>query len=154
MENQKSKIKNQKLSLLFLIVFLGSLLLPTVSLARLVPCGYDINADGVYDPATERCTLCHLFKMIVDIASWVITYLVIPVGTLMLIIGGFMFFFAGTDPGMLSQAKKILTSTVIGLVVIFSAWLIVGTFLNALGVVHIDHIMTPWNVNALCPLPR
>ena len=62
-----------------------------------------------------------------------------------------MFLTAGGDPGRIGGAKKILTATVIGLVIIFVAWLIVDTvitFLTPAGSPFQD-----WStIN--CPLPE
>jgi len=43
-----------------------------------------------------------------------------------------MFLTAGGDPGRIGGAKKILTATVIGLVIILAAWLIVDTVITFL----------------------
>jgi hypothetical protein len=47
----------------------------------------------------------------------------------MIVIGGIMFLTAAGDPGRIGTAKKILTSVVIGLLIIFLAWLIVDTII-------------------------
>ena len=46
-----------------------------------------------------------------------------------------MFFFAGGSSNILTRAKGIITSVVIGLVVIFCAWLVVNTVLTKIGIV-------------------
>ena len=96
-----------------------------------VPCGH-AGADGEID----RCGLADVFEMIDLILDFIILTLTPVVAVLMLVIGGMMFFFAGTDPGMLEKAKKIITSTVIGLVIIFTAWIVISTFLNYIGVME------------------
>jgi hypothetical protein len=83
-----------------------------------------------------RCQLCHIFAMIDNVLDFIILKLTPVVAVLMLVIGGMMFFFAGTDPGMLEKAKKVITTTVIGLVIIFTAWIVVSTFLNYIGVME------------------
>ncbi len=149
MKNQKSKIKNQKLALLFLIIFLGSLFSPLVSLALnsyqvddttvyyegLIPCGKSKDiplAPGESEEVRMPCQLCHFFVMFDGIVDFVLK-LVIVIAVLMLTIGGFMFLFAGGDPGILAKAKSILTSVAIGLVIIFGAYLIIGTILQVIG---------------------
>ena len=114
---------------LFLISLLaGFILTPFVSLAvPLVPCG----GEG-----ENRCELCHIFVMIDRILDFIILRLTPVVAVLMLVIGGLMFFFAGTNPGTLETAKKVITNTVIGLVIIFTAWIVISTFLNYIGVME------------------
>ena len=124
----------RKITLLYLIIFGGMLLFPLVSLANgLVPCGYDTNIDGTYDPETERCRFCHLFVLFENIIDFVFLKLVPPVAILMLVIGGAMFFLAAGDPGALTKAKSIITTTVIGLVIIYVSFVIVGMFLLSIG---------------------
>jgi len=100
--------------------------------AGLVPCGDDLNGNGTIDPG-EQCSFCDFFKMVDKILDFVLVRMVPVVAVLMLVIGGGMLFFAGADPGMLTRAKSLITSTLIGLVIIFAAFLIVGTILSAIG---------------------
>ncbi len=51
----------------------------------------------------------------------------------MLVVGGGMFFFAGANPKYLQMGKDVITSTLWGLVIIFTAFLIVGVILKAIG---------------------
>jgi hypothetical protein len=117
----------KKFPILFLIVFLGGLFLPLVSQAAcptgLVPCG---TPDC-------PCKFCHLFVMLQKIIDFVLVYIVFPVATLLIIIGGIMFFLYAENPQRVERAKSLLTATIIGLVLIFSSWLIVGLFLTAVG---------------------
>jgi predicted secreted protein len=108
----------------------------------LVPCG----TEGC------PCQLCDLFAMITKIIGWFVGNIVLPVGALMLIIGGVMFMTSAGDPQKLERAKSLLKSTAIGLVIFFCGWLVIGFFINAIGVVHVNHILTPWNVESFCPL--
>jgi RsiW-degrading membrane proteinase PrsW (M82 family) len=113
---------------IFLLIFLGSLIFPSSSLAAgLVPCG------GSGEPA---CQLCHLFVLLDNILDFVFKFIVLPVATLLIVIGGGMFFFYAENPQKAEQAKTLLTSVVIGLVIIFAAFLIVGIFLNVIGLAN------------------
>ena len=91
--------------------------------AGVVPCGEPGNP----------CQLCDVFVMIDNILDFILIKMVPVIAVLMLVVGGIMFFFAGADPGMLTKAKSLITSTIIGLVIIFAAFLIVGTVLSVLG---------------------
>jgi hypothetical protein len=70
-----------------------------------------------------------LFKRIVDFLT---LYILFPLAVLMIVVGGVMFLTAGGDSGRIGGAKKILTATVIGLVIILAAWLIVDTVITFL----------------------
>lgn len=132
----KFPISNFQFPILFLIIPLSGLLLPLVSLgAGLVPCG------GAGEPA---CQLCHLFVLLDNIIDFFLKYIVIPVATLLLVIGGLMFFLYAEDPSKVEQAKSLLRSTIIGLVMIFAAWLIINTFFMAIGVADWTGLKGGW----------
>jgi len=119
------KKKNEKLKIILII--LGSLLFPLVSSAALVPCG-----PG-FPPPNDKCQLCHLFILLDNVIDFVLFKIVLPVAALLLVVGGVMFLFYAEDPKMIEKGKSILTSVVIGLVIIFAAFLIIGTFFKAVG---------------------
>jgi len=126
-----------------LIIVLPLLLLTigSAQAAGLVPCGGHGEPD---------CTFCHLFVMINNIVQFIIFRLVPVVAVLMLVIGGTIFFFAGAKPDLLMHAKGIITSTIIGLVIVFSAWVIVNTILTKLGIIDTPSILEWYNIN--CPI--
>ena len=118
---------------IFLISFF-LFLVPTIIQGNgIVPCG----GQG------QPCQLCHLFVMIKNITDFVLFKLVPPLAILMMVIGGVMFIFAssggslpadkGGGPALLNQAKKLITSVVMGLVIIYAAWLLISTFLTIIG---------------------
>ena len=49
-------------------------------------------------------------------------------------LGGFMFYFSGQNPQKAGLGKKILTSALIGFVIIYGSWMIINTVLTAVGV--------------------
>ena len=140
-------MKNKKL---FLILFLWVLLFPLISLAGeyqtkdgqtikyngLVPCGKTEVGDGEHGAVTMPCTLCHVFVMLNGVVVFLVE-IVFLIGVLMIVIAGSTFIY-GTmispgNPGLVSDAKKIITSTIIGLVIIFGAWVFVNAFFLAIG---------------------
>lgn len=134
-----------KFSILFLIIFLSGFILPLVSLANgLVPCGEPGNP----------CELCDLFVLLDNIVDFVLTKIIFPVAILLLIIGGFMFFFYAENPQRVEQGKSILTATIIGLVIILTAYLLVGTFLEAIGLANwTQDIYRNWWENGVFTIP-
>jgi hypothetical protein len=119
MQNAKCKMQNL-LEMGFLFLFFSQIAFA----AGLVPCG------GEGEPP---CQLCHLFVLLDNIIDFFLLRIVLPVSTLLLVIGGFMFIFYAEDPRMVEQGKKILTSVIVGLAIIFLAYLVVGTFLRIIG---------------------
>ncbi len=57
--------------------------------------------------------------------------------------GGVTFYMAAGDSNKLNVGKSILKATVIGLVLVYSSWLIVTLFLSTIGV-DIDQV--PWTL--------
>jgi len=95
-----------------------------VQAAGLVPCG---------GPGEPACQLCHLFVMFDKIIDFVLINLIPPLAVLMLVIGGVMFIFAAESPTWVTRGKSIMTSVVIGLIIIYAAWLIIGLFFQVIG---------------------
>jgi len=85
--------------------------------AGLVPCG------GEGQP---ECQPCHLFVMLNNIIQFVFLKLIPPLAGLLIAIGGGMFLLAGGNPSTINQAKSLLMAVVIGLVIIYGCWLILG----------------------------
>lgn len=132
---------------IFLLFFISLLLFSifTSAYAGLVPCG--LSEDDPEQPGdqTVPCTLCHFFVMI---ERWVKGLLIptttrpIPIvliiATLMIAIGGFMYVIAFIGmgeggPEMISRAKRLFGAVAIGLLIIYGAWLVINTFLWAIG---------------------
>ena len=107
----------------------------------LVPCGRSCDDPDTSKNECDPCQFCDFFVMINNIIRFVMFTLVPVVAVLMLIIGGVMFFFAGAKPAILIQAKGIITSVVIGLIIIFAAWVIVNTVLTNIGIVQSDALL-------------
>lgn len=120
----------------FLIFLLSFLFLPQVIFAAgLVPCG---------GPGENPCTFCDFFKLFENIVKFVLFTLVPPLAILMLAFGGAMFFLATGNPGQLEKAKGILTSLVIGLFIIYTAWLLIGLFFTFIGVADWTGLKEGW----------
>jgi len=145
MKNEKSKSKNQKSLGLFLLTFLFFSLIPIQAQAvcnfgPLVPCGR---------PGTSACQFCDIFVLLNNIMSYIIKCIVPIIAGLMLVIGGFYLLIAGASPQLVSKAKSVITATVIGLVIIFVAWIFLNTFLDKIGVATWTGLGTWWQIN--CP---
>jgi len=125
-----------------LIVFLGLffLIFNSVQAAGLVPCG---------GPGEDVCTLCHFFVMLDNIIDFLLFRVVPVLGALMIAIGGVMYVISQGKPEMLSRVKSLFTAIIIGLVIIYGAWLIVNLFLTTIGVAEWTGLGTWWEIS--CP---
>jgi hypothetical protein len=136
----------------------------TVNYEGLVPCGKCMDVDGyIAGPITKitdevtclrqgyfwrggecfrcqsgetfvTCTLCHIFVMINGIVSFILLKLVPPIATIVFILGGISFYFAAGSTEKVNKAKSVLTSAVIGLVIIYASWLIISEIFSAVGI--------------------
>ncbi len=144
---QNAKFKIQSLSIIVFLVVSFLFLIPAQTQAGLVPCGAsqdDTDTEDVFED--QPCQFCHIFVLINNIISFILTRLVPIAAGLMLIIGGFYFLIAGADPGKISQARSIITAVVIGIVVVFVAWVFLNTFLSTIGVATWTGLDNWWEI--------
>lgn len=87
-----------------------------------------------------HCQLCHSFVMIDGIIDYVLINIIPYITVLMLVIGGVMFYFGGAKPELLGKSKTLFKGVIIGLVLIYGAYMIVGFFLTVLGAADINPI--------------
>lgn len=136
---------------ILLIIFWGvlfSVFVPRfVFAASIVPCGrcekYVTTGEGVLTCAVpsrpeataeeqKPCQPCHIFSLAQKILQLLIT-LAAPVAIIMLIWSGFLMVSSAANPGLREKGKKVLTNTLIGIAIIFFAWLGIDTIIKALG---------------------
>ncbi len=105
-------------------LFFLSLIFPASVMAQngLVPC------EG------PDCELCDLFTLFANLVEFALITLVPPVAAILFMYGGVMFFFNMGDPSKVEKGKKIIISTLIGIVIVYGAHCRVSMFLSALDV--------------------
>ena len=125
---------------------------PNVCYDGFVPCGKDLkipsalNKDGKCpDFSAEEgknvpCQLCHFFIMIDNAVDYVVVKLVPILAVMMIVIAGIMFYFGGVRPELLSRAKTLIKGVIIGIALIYGAYLIVNVFLVVLGAAHTNSV--------------
>ncbi len=143
----------------FISIFvLAGVLLPSVSLAianiyrtkdgtsvcyeGLVPCGKEVAVGGMIQgdkcsggtKTMVYCQFCHLFVMLNGIVKFVLINVVPYLAVLMLVAGGIMFYFGGGKPDLLNRGKQLISGVIIGLFLIYGAYMLVGVFLSILKV--------------------
>ena len=153
---------------LFLILIFAGLIFPFISLAGeyqiinnagnaqeihyegIVPCGKSFPVPGEDCEVQFPCKLCHFFVMFDGIIDFVLINIIVPIAVLMIVVGGVMFLFAGANPNLVAKGKSIMTSVVIGLIIIFGAWLFISFFLSFLNVVEWTGLDEWFTIN--CPI--
>lgn len=114
---------NRILKLLVIAVCLFFLVSFNMAFAQgLVPCG------GPGRP----CSICDLGVLILMVTKFLIWKIAIPLAGLMIVVGGIMMVIGSASEARITSAKKILTNAFIGIVIVFTAWLIVDTVIKVL----------------------
>jgi len=104
-------------------LFLASffLAIPVSQAAGLVPC------NG------PNCTVCHLFKLVVNVTEFLFKQIALPLAGLMFLVGGIMMMLAGGSETRFKNGKEILINTLFGLVIVLAAFAIVNTIIMFFG---------------------
>ena len=106
------------------------------SAAGLVPCGGENE---------EACTLCDLFLMLDNAIDFLIAPpdgVIFLIATVIFIIGGIMFLVSSGEPEKIATAKKAMTNAILGMMIIFVAWLFINLFYRVIGY---KKDWGPWN---------
>ncbi len=128
---------------ILLLILLSFIFLPSLVLAQgdhLVPCG------GPDCP----CTLCHFFLMLQRIINYLLIYIAPILAVLMIVVGGAIMLsaYAGQS-GMegINQSKKLFGAIVIGLIIVYGAWLLINLFLVTIGVADWTGLKTWYEID-------
>src|SRR3989338_9348139 len=118
-----------RISLFALILVAGSFALPLAAHAGGIPFFGPIIPDAV-----NRCAAGWgmLITVINNIISFLITLAIVFVAPLMIAYSGFLLVVSQGDSGKRTEARKILTNTVVGIVIALAGWLIVDAIMAVL----------------------
>jgi|SRR3989344_6360391 len=106
------------------------------SLAQLVTCGLGEGATF------KACTICDIWVLADKVVNFV-WFLATPILIIVLIAGGFIYLTSGGNPKKTEQAKSLLTSAIVGIIISLAAFLIIDTILKTL--VRQDFTWPSWN---------
>jgi cytochrome bd-type quinol oxidase subunit 2 len=120
---------NNKNWLVTLFIFLGVLLPLTVSKAATFILDGVTCAEKGGDPV---CGLCDFIQVFVNISDMILVASGV-VGFLLFIYAGILYLLVPYKPDYVSKAKTMITSVVIGLVIVFGAYTIVSFTLKTIG---------------------
>lgn len=109
-----------------------------------MPCGLKTQPEGrlvsEWDYARD-CTRCDAFRLVKNVIDFILIGIVPPVGAVLFIVGGLMILLGGANPNLIAKGKTLFWNTFIGLIIIFSAWLVANTFIKSFGP---DQIKDSW----------
>ena len=147
-----------------LAVFILSVALPAQAAVPIGSTGPLVPAE-CRSPSNiaQTCTICHIAILVINITNYLIYWVAFPSVVILVAIGGIMILIAGPSEERQTAGKKILTSTIVGLIIVFLSWLIVDTAIkvatgniNAAGPGAFIQSFGPWNVINIpatgCPL--
>jgi len=119
-----------RVSLFALLIVAGSAVLPIVAHAGGIPFLGPIIENGW----SQQCPLGWgaLITVINNIISLLITLAIVFVAPLMIAYAGFLLVISQGDSGKRTEARKILTNTIVGIVIALAGWMIVAAIMAAL----------------------
>jgi len=118
-------MKQIKKILIFLVIF-SIFIIPVLSFA------WNIGDPIVPKCSTDGCGWTEFLTLVNNFIQFILKALVIPIAAIMFFYAGFKLVISGGSTEAKTQAKKIFTSAVIGLLVAAGAWLIIHTILSIL----------------------
>lgn len=133
----------KKIIIVLTFAFALSLSIQAVSAAGLLPnaSGSDWQStqckapDGSGMDSATYCgdyTLNDFVRLAILASQWILG-IVGSLSLIMFIYGGFMFLISSGSSDKVGQAKKIITAAIIGLIIVFSSWLIIRFVTQAIG---------------------
>lgn len=120
---------------ILLALLLGTI--PVSALAQGFPnfSGPILSCTGNYlSDSPNKCTsLCDLLATLKNVLDIGLTYIVFVIVPIFFVVGGGMMLVSGGSEKLVSQAKSMMTSAVVGMIIALSGYLIITTFLWAVG---------------------
>lgn len=123
-------MKNKIKFFVFAILLVNSFLILNTANAAIMdsfPCAKAQNQPGAGD-----CTLEHFIILGVEISKWILA-ICGSLALLAFVVGGIMLLTSAGNPQMVEKGKAAITAAVIGLVIIFTSWLVVKFVVQGLG---------------------
>ncbi len=120
-------------SIIFVAAFIVFLSSSALALDPLVPCG------GKDQPL---CTTCDFLVLGKNVSDFILVYLVPALAALFFIYAGFEILLGGGIPARVAKGRAIFQTTAYGILIIFTAWLIVNTVLRT--VARDENIAEHW----------
>lgn len=105
----------------------------TYPVGGFVPCGRLIdNQETPQINEHAPCDICAMFYMLKNVLNYALQ-ISLALAILMIVISGLLYAFSGGDGKRIETAKNAVYYALIGLAIMFLAWLIIASILEALG---------------------
>ncbi len=130
-------IKKALIGLAFIISFFLSPALPTLAQSISIVDTTSTTTEGVNQGDTKYSTGDYTLDDIVMIAVRASRWILGIVGSLallMFVYGGFMFLISSGSSDKISKAKAIIVAAIVGLIIVFSSYLIIQFVLKTIGI--------------------
>ena len=159
-----SVVKTKKLQMNFIkktitvIIILTGIMITSPNALALWQCGQDVASCSIapfnfnvgitpacfHRPENIDMAMgwCDILQIISN-AIGVLYAIIIPIVTIMIIVGGAIFITAGGQESQIKKGKAFLKSAIIGLIIALGAGVIIGTIIRGLGVIEGTTLM-PW----------
>lgn len=102
-----------------------------------IPCflfaAWPVFAAGLVPCSGYKCTPCHFLVLVSNIINFMMRDITFPLAGLLFLIGGIMMVAAGASEDNYKKGKTIIVNTLIGVVIVLSAWAIVNTLIVTVG---------------------
>lgn len=109
--------------------------------------GTGITPVRFHDPANIDMAAgwCDFLQIVSNVIG-LLYMIIIPIATLVIIVGGAFLITAGGNEGQIKKGKAFLKSAIIGLIIALGAGIIIGAIIRGLGVVE-EATLMPWFFN-------
>ena len=138
------------------VILFGLVGIATIGAASLLIAPESASAQGLVPCGGETqspCTLCHIFQLLHNIIEFILVVVVPIVAAFLFAWGGFVWLSSMGNPSRIKQGQQILLAAVVGILIVYSAWLFINLFLTSLGVVTFSGTGTWWKFDCEIVLP-
>lgn len=125
---------------LFFLFSANSVLAASACAGPIVPCG-GLDSEGA---AQVPCKFCHLFVMFNNLIKFLLFCIVPPIAVAGIVMAGVFFIFSRGNPGTIQKAKGIIEAVVIGLFIVFTAWILINLFFTYINVADWTGLSEGW----------
>lgn len=116
---------------LALVLFISAISASAYGAPRVGPEG-PIVPCGITSKGQPPCNLCYIGVAIMNLTDFLLYYVALPATALLVAAGGIILLIAGPSEGLHTLGKNILTSTIVGIIIVLMAWIIVDTVIKVL----------------------
>ena len=106
-----------------------------------------VSCDGFFMRSAGDCNFCDFIVMANTIIAWLIAILFI-IFAIIMVVAGFKLVMSAGDVSARDKAKDMFTNAIIGIIIVFAAWLIIDSIMKVIatgGNIPGKGTLLPWN---------